>query len=184
MSYEDFEDKVSRNWLDRFNIQSLFVGVFFQNYLSQPEIFSLKKTKYNLRNTVFDESGATQLENVGTQSKQQNPESSKDMHTGLTQELQTVSVKEFFHVALGTVLFPPGTADNLYRARVLENYDQYTKIRYLCWGSEHNSWFNSKSIWACPKFKEQLDSCRKINTDLSNKLDNLLVSCDSSQLNN
>ena len=58
--------------------------------------------KYNLRKTVFDESGATQLENVGIQSEQQNPESSKDMHTCLTQEVQTVSVKVFFHVALGS----------------------------------------------------------------------------------
>ena len=52
--------------------------------------------KYNVRNAIFDESGAKQLENVGTQSEPQNPETSKDMHTSLTQELQNAYVKEFF----------------------------------------------------------------------------------------
>ena len=125
--------------------------------------------KYNLINAIFDESGAKQLENVGTQSEPQNPETSEDMHTGLTQELQNVCVKEFFHVAAGTILFLPDTADKLYRVQVLENCDQYTKVRYFGWGSEHDAWFNSKSIWAYSKYKEQLCSRRKINTDLSNK---------------
>ena len=52
--------------------------------------------KYNLRNAIFHESGAKQLENVGSQSDQQNPETSKDMHTSLTQELENAYVKEFF----------------------------------------------------------------------------------------
>ena len=90
--------------------------------------------KYNLRNAIFDESGAKQLENVGTQSEPQNPETSEDMHTGLTQELQNVCVKEFFHVAAGTILFLPDTSDKLYRVQVLENCDQYTKVRYFGWG--------------------------------------------------
>ena len=76
--------------------------------------------KYNLRNAIFDESGAKQLENAGTQSEPQNPETSKDMHTGLTQELKNVCVKEFFHVAPGTILFLPDTAEKLYRVQVLE----------------------------------------------------------------
>ena len=135
--------------------------------------------KYNLRNAIFDESGAKQLENVGTKSEPKNPETSKDMHTGLTQELQNVSVKEFFHVASGTILFVPDTADKLCRVQVVEKCDQYTKIRYFGWVSEHDAWFNSKSIWAYSKYKEKLCSHRKINTDLSNKIDNLLISCDS-----
>ena len=61
----------------------------------------------------YNESGAKQLKNVGTQSEPQNLETSKDMHTGLTQELQNVCVKEFFHVAPGTTLFLPDTADKL-----------------------------------------------------------------------
>ena len=91
--------------------------------------------KYNLRNTVFNRRGATQLENVGTQSEQQNPESSKDTHTGLTEELQNLSVKEPLHKAPGTVLFLSDTADKLYRFQIQENCDQYKKIRYLGWGS-------------------------------------------------
>ena len=143
--------------------------------------------KYNLRNAIFDKSGAKQLENVGTQSKPQNLATSKNIHTGLTQELQNVYAKEFFHVAPGTILFLPDTADKLYRVQVIENCEHYTKIRYFGWGSEHDAWFNSKSVWAYSKYKEQLCSRRKINTDLSNKIDNLLISCDStdsSQLNN
>ena len=35
------------------------------------------------------------------------------MHTGLTQELQNVCLKEFFHVAPGTILFLPDTAEKL-----------------------------------------------------------------------
>ena len=81
------------------------------------------KMKYNLRNAIFDESGAKQLENVGTQSEPQNPETSEDMHTGLTQELQNVCVKECFHVAAGTILFLPDTSEKLYRVQVLENCD-------------------------------------------------------------
>ena len=64
-------------------------------------------------------SGATQLENVGTQSEPQNPEISKDMLSGSTQALQNVSVKEFFHVPPGTVLFLPDTSDKLYRSSKL-----------------------------------------------------------------
>ena len=52
--------------------------------------------KYNLTNTVFGMIGAAQLENICTQREPQNPESSKDVHAGLTRELQNVSVKEFF----------------------------------------------------------------------------------------
>ena len=37
--------------------------------------------KYDLGNAIFDESGAKQLENVGTQSEPQNPETSEEMHT-------------------------------------------------------------------------------------------------------
>ena len=92
------------------------------------------KKKYNLRNKVFDESGATQLENVGTQSEQQNPESSKDMHTRLTQELQKVSLREFLHVAPKKVISLPDTAEELYRVQVPENCNQYSKMRYLGWG--------------------------------------------------
>ena len=106
------------------------------------------------------------------------------MNTGLTQELQKVSVKEIFYVAPGLVLFLPDTADKLYRVQVLENRNQYTKIRYLGWASERDAWFNSKSVWAYSKYKEQLGSRRKINTDLSIEIDFLLVSSDSSQLNN
>ena len=135
-------------------------------FFPQTEIFSLKKMKYNLRNTVFNDSGATQLENVGTQSEPRNSESSKDMHTGLTQELRKISVKEFFHVAPGTVFCLPDTTEKLYRVQVIENCVQYTKLRYLGWGSERDAWFNSKSIWAYPKHKEQMGSRRKINTDL------------------
>ena len=69
--------------------------------------------KYNLRNAIFDESGGKQLENVGTQSELQNPETSKDIHSGLTQELQNVCVKEFFHVAAGTIFFLQDTAEKL-----------------------------------------------------------------------
>ena len=143
--------------------------------------------KYNLKNAIFDESSAKKLQNVGKQSELQNPETNEDMHTGLTQELQNVCVEELFYVAPGTILFLPDTADELYRVQVLENCDQYTKIIYFGWGSEHDAWFNSKSIEAYSKFKEQLCSRRKMNTDLSNKIDNLLISCDStdsSQLNN
>ena len=43
--------------------------------------------------------------------KPQNPESSKNMHTGMTPKLQSVSVNVFFHAAPGTVLFLPDTAD-------------------------------------------------------------------------
>ena len=122
--------------------------------------------KDNLRNAIFDESGAKQLENVGTQSEPQNPETSKDMQTGLTQELQNVCLNEFFHVPQGTILFLPDTADKLYRVQVLENCDKYTKIKYFGWGSEHGPWFKSKSIWA---YSKSLCSHRKINTDLSKK---------------
>ena len=52
--------------------------------------------KNNLRNAIFDESGAKQLKNAGRQSEPQYPETSKDMHKCLTQELQNVCVKEFF----------------------------------------------------------------------------------------
>ena len=39
MSYKDSEDNVSRNRLDRFNIESLFVGVDFpQNNISSPNL--------------------------------------------------------------------------------------------------------------------------------------------------
>ena len=69
-----------------------------------------------------------QLEKVGTQSEPQNPETSKNMHTSLTPELQNASVKQFFYVAPGTVLFLPDTADKLYRVQVIEMCDQYTKI--------------------------------------------------------
>ena len=41
------------------------------------------------------------------------------MYTGLTQELPNVSVKEFFQVASGTVLFLPDTTDKLYRVQAL-----------------------------------------------------------------
>ena len=101
--------------------------------------------------------------------------------------MQNVCVKEFFHVAAGTILFLSDTTDKLYRVQVLENCDEYTKIKYFGWGSEHNVWFNSKSIWAYSKYKDQVCSRRKINTDLSNNIDNLVISCDStdsSQLNN
>ena len=69
--------------------------------------------KYNIRNAIFDESPAKQLENVGAQSEPQNPETSKDMKTCLTQELQNVCVKELFQVAAGTILFLSDTADKL-----------------------------------------------------------------------
>ena len=36
--------------------------------------------KYNLRNAIFDESGAKQLENLDTKGEPQNPETSEDMH--------------------------------------------------------------------------------------------------------
>ena len=44
--------------------------------------------KYSLRKSYFDESGASQLENVGTRSEPQNHLFIKDLHTGLTQDLQ------------------------------------------------------------------------------------------------
>ena len=129
MSYKDSENNVSQNRLDHFNTVSV-------HWDSIPKLlpptwdFLLKKMKYNLRNRVFDRRGATQLENVGTQSEKQNPESSKDTHTGVTEELQNLSVK-----APGTVLFLSDTADKLYRVQIQENCDQYKKIRYLGWGS-------------------------------------------------
>ena len=185
MSYNDSGENVSRNRLDRFNIQSLFGGVVFKIYFPQPEIFFTEENEKQLeKKTVFYESGATQLENVGTQSEPQNPKSSKDTHTGLTQEFQNVSVKEFFHVAPGRVLFLPDTADKLYRVEVLENCDHFFKTRYLGWGPENNACSNSQSNWAYSKNKEQLSSRHKISTDISNKIDNIFVSCDSSQLNN
>ena len=161
------------------------LGSFSKMSSPQPEIFF--QNEIQLKKCNFRRSGAKQVANVGTQSELQNPETSKDMHTGLNQELQNVCIKEFFHVAPGTIIFLSDTADKLYRVQVLENCDQYTKIRFFGWGSEHDAWFNTKSIWAYSKYKEQLCSRRKINTERSNKIDNLLISCDytdSSQLNN
>ena len=138
--------------------------------------------KYNLRNTLFDENGATQLENRGTQSEPQNHLSSKDMHTGLTQYLPNERVKEFFHVAPGAVLSLPDTTEKLYRVEAPENCRRYTKIRYLCWGSEHDAWLKSKSIWDIQNTKSSCAAIEKL--EQTSKKDILLISCDSSQLNN
>ena len=46
--------------------------------------------------------------------------------------------------------------------QVLKNSGHETKIRYTFWGSEHDSCFNAKSIWAYSKHKRNLNNRQKI----------------------
>ena len=69
-----------------------------------------------------------------------------DAHSGVTQNFQDLCVKEQLHTTPGTKLFIPDTVNELYKVKVFENSGPETKIRCSGWGSEHDSWFNAKSI--------------------------------------
>ena len=139
---------------------------------------------YNLRKTVVNDSVRLQIQSQDNASSRDIIDDSdpiSDANTGLTQNFQDLSVKEQFHTTPGTILFIPDTANKLYKVQVLENSGHETKIRYSGWDSEHDTWFNEKSIWAHSKHKHNLKNRKKIK-DISDKIDLLLASCEQNQL--
>ena len=119
------------------------------------------KLNYNLRKTVVNDSVRQQIQSQDNASSRDiidDSEPISDANTGLTQHFQDLSVKEQFHTKPGTILFIPDTVNKLYKVQVLENSGHETKTRYSDWGSEHDSWFNAKKIWAYLKHKHNLNN--------------------------
>ena len=68
--------------------------------------------------------------------------------SGLTQPMSNLTIENKFHISPGSILFIPDTPDKLYKIQVLEHLLEETKVRYIGWGPDYESWFNSKSIWS------------------------------------
>ena len=54
-----------------------------------------------------------------------------------------------------------------------------TKGRYIGWGPDYNSWFNSKSKWSYWVFKKPLSKLKRISKELSEQVDDLLINVES-----
>ena len=137
------------------------------------------KMNYNLRKTVVNNTVRLPIQSQDNASSRDIIDDSdpiSDANTALTQNFQDLSVKEQFHTTPGNILFIPDTVNKLYKVQVLENSGHETKIRYSGWGSEHDSWFNAKSIWAYSKHKHNLKNRKKITKEISDKIDLLLAS--------
>ena len=142
------------------------------------------KMNYNLRKTNVNDSVRLRIQSQDNASSRDIIDDSdpiSDANTGLTQNFQDLSVKEQFHTTI-IILLIPDTVNKLYKVQVLENSVHETKIRYSGWGSEHDSWFNAKSIWAYSKHKHNLKNRKKITKESSDKIDLLLASCEQNQL--
>ena len=148
-------------------------------------VSNMGKMNYNLRKTVVNDSVRLQIQSQDNASSRDIIDDSdpiSDANTGLTQNFQDLSVKQQFHTTPGTILFIPDTVNKLYKVQVLENSGHETKIRYSGWGSEHDTWFNAKSVWAYSKHKHNLKNRKKITKEISDKIDLLLASCEQNQL--
>ena len=125
----------------------------------------MRKMDYNLRKTVVSDSVRLQIKSQDNSSPRDIIDDSdpiSDANTGLTQNFQDLSVKEQFHTTPGTILFTPNTVNKLKKVQVLENSGHETNIGYSGWSSEHDSWFNAKSIWAYSKHKHNLNNRKKM----------------------
>ena len=131
-------------------------------------VSNMGKMNYNLRKNVVNDSVRLPIQsqdNASSRDVIDDPDPISDANTGLTQNFQDLSVKEQFHTTTGTILFIPDTVNKLYKVQVLENSGHETKIRYSVWGSEHDLWFNAKSIWAYSKHKQNLKNRKKITNE-------------------
>ena len=136
-------------------------------------VSNMGKMIYNPRKTVVSDSVCLQIQSQGKASSRDMivySDPNSDANSGLTQNFQDLSVKEEFHTTPGTILFIPDTVKKLYKVQVLEKSGHETKIRCSGWGSEHDSWFNAKSIWVYSKHKNNLNNRKKITKKLQIKL--------------
>ena len=95
--------------------------------------------------------------------------------SGLTQQMSNLTIENKFHISPGSILFIPDTADKLYKTQVFEHLLEETKVRYIGWGPDYDSWINSKSIWCYWCFKKPLSKLKRISKELSDKVDDLLI---------
>ena len=99
--------------------------------------------------------------------------------SGLTQQMSNLTIENKFHISPGSILFIVDTAEKLYKTQVLEHLLEETKVRYIGWGTDYDSWINSKSIWSYWCFKKPLNKLKRIFKELSDKVDDLLINAES-----
>ena len=99
--------------------------------------------------------------------------------SGLTQTMSNLTIEYKFHISPGSILFIPDTADKLYKIQVLEHLLEETKVRYIGWGPDYDSWINSKSMWSYWCFKKPLSKLKRISKELSDKIDDMLINAES-----
>ena len=98
-----------------------------------------------------------------------------DPSSGLTQQMSNHTIENKFHISPGSILFIPDTADKLYNIQVLEHLSEETKVGCIGWGPDYDSWINSKSIWSYWCFKKHLGKLKRISKELSDQVDDLLM---------
>ena len=130
--------------------------------------------KYNLRAKE-----ALTIENSSKTDICSEREVNTNPSSGLTHQMSNFTIENKFHISLGSILFIPDTADKLYKIQLLEHLLEETKVRYIGWGPDYDSWINSKSIWSYWCFKKPLSKLERISKELSDKVDDLLINAES-----
>ena len=93
--------------------------------------------------------------------------------------MSNLTIENKFHISSGSILFIPDTAEKLYKIQVLDHLLEETKVRYIGWSPDYDSWINSKSIWSYWCFKKPLSKLKRFSKELSDQVDDLLINGES-----
>ena len=142
---------------------------------SYKQFFACSKTKYNLRTKE-----ALTIENPPQTDICSEIEVNLNPSSGLTQQMSTLTLENKFHISPGSILFIPDTTDKLFKIQEFEHLLEETKVRYIGWGPDYDSWINAKPLWSYWCFKKLLSKLKRTSKELSDQVKDLLINAESS----